>query len=187
MIFFQISLNFHRWGGGKAIYHWDQRYSKSTSSMNLNVNFSIYFLAVCFLTESSTTPNPHCRGPIWLTKLYTGLVHKNVWRNKHLKCYLFLKSFLWDRLFSYKSICFGMKYLKNQVKSIQLVTARPTVCGSPVSHRLKWSMMQLPSWPGNVRICHYCDFRGAFVPHLPPVGHCWLTFVGHLWSKDSGG
>ena len=36
--------------------------------------------------------------------------------------------------------------------------------GSLVSHRLLWRLMQLPSWPGNFRICYYCPLRVLVSP-----------------------
>ena len=50
---------------------------------------------------------------------------------------------------------------------------KATVCGSPVSHRLEWRVMQLPSWLGtsNVRICHYCPFGVVSVTPLMAVSH----------------
>ena len=73
-----------------------------------------------------------------------------------------------------------MKFLKPSkkcIKSLQLVNA--TVCGTPVYQRLEWRVTQLPSWPGNVRLCYYCPLGDSIVPPL-----CLLA-IGrfHLWAS----
>ena len=63
------------------------------------------------------------------------------------------------------------KPCKKCIKSCTIGDCKVTGYGSPVSHRLEWRLMKLPSWPGNVRICHYCHLEGASVTPLIKV--CW--------------
>ena len=59
-------------------------------------------------------------------------------------------------------ICFEMKELKNHVykrKGYKIGDCKATVCGLPVSHRIKRRMIQRPCLPVNllIRILPYCD------------------------------
>ena len=80
------------------------------------------------------------------------------------------------RHFSYKSVLsmFLYEITENHVKVDKTHTigiCAVTVCGSPVSHRLEESLMQLPSWPSNLRICYYCHLWGASVTPLMRIDH----------------